>query len=230
MSIHNGHRQRVKARYIEEGLDTFTDIQALEMMLFYSIPKRDTNIIAHRLLDAFGSFSQVLEASVQDLQKVEGIGEASAVLIKLFLDVSRYYHVDRAMQETCLETTGKIVAYLKSFYYGRQNEMVYLLCMDAKCKVLCCKKIAEGGINSANVPVAEIVKTALGYNATLAVLSHNHPSGIALPSGEDIQTTRKVAAALATVDVQLLDHVIVGDGDCVSLRDSGYRFDDCVIL
>lgn len=230
MSIHDGHRQRVKTRYVEEGLDAFTDIQALELLLFYGIPRRDTNIIAHRLLQTFGSFSQVMEASVSDLEKVEGMSTGAAVLIKLFTDVNRYYNVDRAMRETCLESTGKIVAYLQPFYYGRQNEMVYLLCMDAKCKVLCCKKVAEGGINSANVPVAEIVKTALGCNATLAVLSHNHPSGIALPSGEDIHTTRKVAAALATVDVQLVDHVIVGDGDSVSLRDSGHRFDDCMIL
>lgn len=230
MSIHEGHRQRVKTRYVQEGLDAFTDIQVLELLLFYAIPRRDTNIIAHRLLDTFGSFSQVMDASIQDLEKVEGMGSGAAVLVKLFTDVGRYYLVDRSMKEVCLESTGKIADYLRSFYYGKMNEMVYLLCMDAKCRVLCCKKIAEGGINSANVPVAEIVKAALGSNATMAVLSHNHPSGIALPSGEDIHTTRKVAAALATVDVQLVDHIIVGDGDSVSLRDSGISFDDCMIL
>ncbi len=230
MSIHDGHRQRVKDRYVEEGLDNFTDIQVLELLLFYAIPRRDTNLIAHRLLDTFGSFAQVMESDVEELEAVEGIGHSAALLLKLTLDVGRYYQVERAIREKILPSIPDIGRYLRSFFYGRQNETVYLLCMDAKCKVLCCKKVAEGGINSANVPISKIVKTALGSNATVAVLAHNHPSGIAIPSGDDILTTRKVAAALSTVDIQLLDHIVVGDGDFVSMAQSGIRFDDCLIL
>ena len=107
--------------------------------------------------------------------------------------------------------------------------MVYLLCLDAKCKVLCCQEIGEGSVNSANVPIRRIVEVALRVNATSCILAHNHPSGVALPSGEDVETTRRVAAALDTVDVQLVDHIIVADDDYVSLAQSGLLRDEYAV-
>ena len=121
-----------------------------------------------------------------------------------------------------MTTTEKCGDYLASFFVGRRNETVFLLCLDAKCKVLCCKEIGEGSVNSAGVPVRRIVETALGVNATTVILAHNHPSGLALPSSEDVQTTHRVAAALDTVDIALADHIIVADSDYVSLAQSGY--------
>ena len=113
------------------------------------------------------------------------------------------------------------------FFYGRRNETVYLLCLDAKCKVLCCKEIGEGSVNSAGVPIRRIVETALAANATSVVLAHNHPSGLALPSDADIQTTRRVAVALDAVEIGLIDHIVVADDDFVSMSQSGcYRADE----
>ena len=230
MSIHDGHRQRLKERFLLEGLDNFTDIQVLELILFYAVPRRDTNPIAHALLDTFGSLSQVMEASVEDLEKVKGMGLNAAVLLHLMTEVWRYYLVDRATREEILPSINKIGEYLVPFFCGRQHETVFLLCLDAKCKVLSCKEVGEGGVNSANVPIGRIVKMALAANATTVVLAHNHPSGVALPSGDDIQTTRRVAAALATVDIGLYDHIVVAEDDFVSMVQSGYRFDDCEVL
>ena len=105
-------------------------------------------------------------------------------------------------------------------------ETVFLLCLDAKCKVLCCREIGQGSVNSAGISVRKIVEVALGANATTVVLAHNHPSGLALPSAEDIQTTRRVAAALKAVEVHLADHIVVADGDYVSMVQSGYRLEE----
>ena len=222
MAIHDGHRQRLKNRYRAEGLDNFDELQVLELLLFYCIPRQDTNPLAHRLLDHFGSLAQVLEAPVGELEKIPGMGQAAATFLHLVRDAGRYYHVNRSRQEKILTTTEKCGDYLASFFIGRRNETVFLLCLDAKCKVLCCKEIGEGSVNSAGVPIRRIVETALGVNATTVVLAHNHPSGIALPSQEDVQTTLRLAAALDTVDITLADHIIVADQDYVSLAQSGY--------
>lgn len=223
MSVHDGHRQRLKKRFVEQGLDQFTAVQALELLLFYCIPRQDTNELAHRLLNHFGSFSQVLEAEIEDLVKVEGIGENTALFLKLLPAAGRFYNVDRVrMVDQPLLTTEDCGAYLLPFFQGRCNETVFLLCMDAKCKVLCCRIIGEGSINSTAVPLRKVVEVALGMKATSVVLAHNHPSGLALPSAEDISTTRRIAAALSAVDVLLSDHLIVADGDYISMVQSGY--------
>ncbi|MBQ8580431.1 MAG: DNA repair protein RadC [Oscillospiraceae bacterium] len=222
MSIHDKHRQRVRQRFLEEGLDNFSDFQALELLLFYCIPRIDTNEIAHRLINRFGSFSQVLDAPVQELEKVEGIGPSAALFLSLVCQTGRYYQVDRVKNTSILTSTDACGAYLVPYFHGRRNETVFLLCLDAKCKVLCCKEVGEGSVNSAGVPVRRIVETALGANATSVVLAHNHPSGLALPSADDVQTTQRVAAALAAVEIAMADHIIVADDDFVSLAQSGY--------
>ena len=226
ISIHKGHRERIKKRFLEEGLDSFTDIQVLELLLFYVIPRRDTNPIAHALLSRFGSLTQVLEASVEELKKVEGVGHEAAVFLHLIPASGRYYLVDKTMQCKILNTIDQCGQYLVPFFFGRQVETVFLLCLDAKCKVLCCREVGEGSVNSAGISVRKIVEMALAANATSVVLAHNHPSGVAIPSDEDIFTTHRVAAALRAVDVQLVDHIVVADDDYVSMIYSGHRFNE----
>ena len=229
MSIHKDHRKHMRERFLREGLDSFTEVQVLELLLFYSIPRVDTNPIAHGLINHFGSLAQVLEAPVEELEKVDGIGPNAALLLSLITAVARAYAVNRTEKQKILRTIDECGEYLKSFFIGRRTEMVYLLCLDAKCKVLGCRQVGEGSVNSANVPIRRIVELALGLNASSVVLAHNHPSGVALPSGEDVSTTRRVAAALSMVDIPLVDHIIVADDDFVSLAASGYRFDDCIV-
>ena len=228
-TIHKGHRERLKQRFLEEGLDNFTDIQVLELLLFYAIPQRDTNPIAHALLNQFGSLSGVLEADVTQLKKVPGISDHSATLLALVTELCRYYQVDSAQRMEILTTLDACGAYLVPRFFGRTKETVFLLCLDAKCKVLCCKEVGEGSVNSANVSVRKIVETALSSNATTVILAHNHPSGVAVPSAEDIQTTRRVAAALRAVEVHLADHIVVAEGDYVSMVQSGCRFDEYLL-
>ena len=231
MSIHNGHRQRLKNRFRQEGLDHFEELQVLELLLFYCIPRQDTNPIAHALLDAFGSLAQVMEAPMEELQKVPGMGENAATFLALIHAFDRRYQRSRIQNLKILNTVEECGSYLMSFFKNQRNETVFLLCLDAKCKVLCCKKIGEGSVNSAAVPIRRVVEIALGANATSVVLAHNHPSGLALPSPEDQLTTQRVAMALNAVEVQLVDHIIVADEEYVSLVQSGiYQPGDYGIL
>lgn len=226
MSIHDGHRERLRKRFKEEGLDGFSEIQALELALFYAISRKDTNPIAHALLDHFGSLAQVLEAPVEELQKVPGVGESTAVYLRMITELGRFYMVSRTTQSKVLTTLEQCAEYILPFFFGRRVETVFLLCLDAKCKVLCCKEVAEGSVNTAGISVRKVVETALGANATSVVLAHNHPSGVAVPSGEDVQTTRRIAAALSAVEVHLVDHIVVADEDYVSMAQSGVRFEN----
>jgi DNA repair protein RadC len=230
MSIHDGHRQRLKKRFLNEGLDHFEELQVLELLLFYAIPRQDTNPIAHALLERFGSLAQVMEAPVEELKKVPGMGESASAFLSLVTATCRYYLVNRSSSNVVLNTVEQCGNYLLPFFCGRRNETVYLLCLDAKCKVLACKEVGEGSVNSAAVPIRRIVEMALSANATSVVLAHNHPSGMALPSGEDQLTTKRLAMSLAAVDIELVDHLVVADDDYVSLRQSGwYHPDECCL-
>ena len=227
MSIHIGHRQRLKDRFRAEGLDHFDERHVLELLLFYAIPQRDTAPLARELLDHFGSLSQVLDASAAELEKVNGVGSNVSTLLTLITQISRYYLVQRTSNITILNTTELCGQYLMQHFHGRRNETVFVLCLDAKCKVLCCKEVGEGSVNSANIPIRRIVEIALSVNATTVILAHNHPSGLAIPSHEDILTTKRVAMALDTVEICLADHIVVADDDFVSMAQSG-QFRPCV--
>ena len=231
MSIHEGHRQRLKERFRKEGLDHFEEHQVLELLLFYCIPRVDTNPIAHALLERFGSLTRVFEAPVEELEKVPGIGHNTAVFLSLVMASGRYYQVSCATRNVILRTVEECGKYLLPLFYGKRNEIVYLLCLDAKCKVLTCKMLGEGSVNSAGVPVRRIVETALAANATSVILAHNHPSGVAVPSDADVQTTRRVAVALDAVEIGLLDHIVVADDDYVSMAQAGfYRAQECCAM
>lgn len=222
MSIHDGHRQRLKNRFRKEGLDNFDELYVLELLLFYCVPRRDTNPLAHKLLDAFGSLNGVLNASCEELEKVGGINESISTFLSLITQVGRYYQVKQSEPGQILNTIDQCGNYLVPYFYGREVETVFLLCLDAKCKVICCKKVGEGSVNSANIPVRRIVEMALAVNASTVVLAHNHPSGLAIPSADDVQTTHRVAKALEAVELILADHIVVSKDDFVSIVQSQY--------
>ena len=222
MSIHTGHRQRLKERFLKEGLDQFEDLYVLELLLYYCIPQKDTNPIAHALLDHFGSLTAVFAATPEELQKVPGIGKNAATFLTLIPQVGRYYQVKRTEPGRILHTIDQCGNYLTSYFYGRENETVFLLCLDAKCKVLGCKLVGEGSVNSANIPIRRVVEIALNTNATTVILAHNHPSGLAIPSDDDIQTTLRLAKAMDAVEITLADHIVVAEDDFVSMAQSGY--------
>ncbi len=222
MGIHDGHREKMRQRFLKGGLESYADHEALELLLYYAIPRRDTNPIAHALMDRYGSLSAVLTAPVEDLQRVEGIGESAAILLKLVPQLSRKARIADAEQETVLNSTERAGAYLLERFADERNEVVYQLCLDRKGKLLACKRLGEGSVTNAELDLRKVMENAILTSASAIILAHNHPSGLALPSKEDYTATDRVKTALHTIGVELVDHIIVADGDFVSMADSGY--------
>ncbi len=224
-NVHKGHRQRMKSKFLLNGLDAFEVHEALEILLYYAVPRCDTNPIAHRLLEHFGSVSAVFDAPVDTL-KDAGLSESTAALIKLIPEMSRLYLDDKYNNRDKVLDFDSLADYIKQKFIGRNEETVILLLGDAKGKEVFCGVIAKGSINSSDVPVRKVIDLALRYNAKTACIAHNHPSGIAIPSTDDIKTTRDIYDALMHIGVILVDHIIVADGDAVSLAQSGLFDED----
>lgn len=220
MDLHKGHRQRLKERFLNEGFDSFSNHNILELLLFYSIPQRDTNELAHELINRFGSLSGVFDAPYEELVQVKGISSHSALLMSMLPQLCQRYLTDKNT-EVILDSTEKAGHYLTRFYIGRKNEEVTILCLDGKCGLVGRFVLHEGSINSAEVSTRKVLKAALSSNAVGVILAHNHPGGIALPSAEDISTTKKIQQALASADIPLVDHIIVAGEDFVSMASSG---------
>ena len=222
MGIHDGHREKMRQRYLKGGLEGFADHEALELLLYYAIPRRDTNPIAHALMERYGSLSAVLTAPVEDLCKVEGIGESAAILLRLAPQLYQKARLSDAEQETVLNSVDRVGTYLLQRFIGERREVVYQLCLDRKGKLLACKRLGEGGVASADLDIRKLMENAILTSASAVILAHNHPSGVALASKEDYAATTRVREALATIGVTLVDHIIVADGDYVSLKDFGF--------
>lgn len=220
--IHAGHRQRLKDRFLKEGLDHFEPHNALELLLFFGIPRRDTNAIAHQLLDNFGSFSAVLDAPYEELVKVKGMTAQAAILIKLSPAIGRMYDIHKSEPKVCLNTTQAVVEYIKPYFKGKTTEEIYVLYLDNACHVISCKRLAVGEINSVPISIRRIIETAIASNATNIILAHNHPFGLSTPSYADLSTTIDIGKALKNCEVNLLDHVIVSPKDAISMADMGY--------
>lgn len=221
MNLHEGHRQRLKDRFIRNGLSDFEDHNILELLLFFSVPRSDTNELGHKLLKKFGSLSNVFDAPIDELCKVEGIGMHSATLIKLIPELCNTYYVDKTEKVTVVNSTNMAGRYFVPRFMGKTVEEVHIMLLDDKKKVIKCEMISKGTVNASAVSIRKIAAEAINNNATGVVLAHNHPGGIALPSGNDITVTKRIFKALKLMDIQLCDHIIVADYDYVSMLDSG---------
>ncbi|MGN0536453.1 MAG: RadC family protein [Acutalibacteraceae bacterium] len=213
--IHDGHRNRMKEKFLKEGADAFHEHEILEVLLYYAVPRKDTNPLAHKLLERFGSLAAVLDAPAEVLQEF-GLTRNAAVLLKLIPEISRVY-MDSRTSNTGIVTEENIGERVLSKFVGRKNEIVVLMLLDGKGQELYCDVVSKGSVNSSEIYVRKLLELAVKYNASTAVLAHNHPSGMALPSGRDIATTRTVKQALKLVGVRLADHIIVTDDDYMSM-------------
>lgn len=219
MGIHDGHRQRMKQRFARHGLDNFDDVNVLELLLYYALPRQDTNPLAHRLLERFGSLSGVMDATEAQLRSVEGVGENAAVLLRLIPAISRRYMLNKTPNKTVVATASDAGRYfLPRFMYERE-EVLYALFLDARKMVLDCREMSRGHINAVEIPVRRLVEQALELRSSGVILAHNHPSGVVTPSMEDEHTTRVIREALALVEVELVDHVVVAGCEYSSMRE-----------
>lgn len=217
---HKEHRQRLKARYHREGLDNFEDHNILELLLFFGIPYKDTNNLAHELLNRFGSLSGVLEASREELMNVNGIGENAATLLNLIPALSRKYLEDKVDEKTPMNSCSAVGNYLIAKYRFRQDEVFSMICLDQSCRLISWEIISSGTINVTAVNSRKVIEAAMKTSANAVVLAHNHPNGLAVPSGDDIKSTMALVEALNIIGVKVLDHIIISGEDFVSLASS----------
>lgn len=221
MSIHNGHRERLRQRFHKEGLTNFESHEVLELLLYYCIPRADTNGIAHRLIQRYKTVGRVLQASEKELQMFEGIGENAAFFLSLLNAANRYINVEQATQDCILNNLREYGQYLKPLFDGLSCETSYLLCLDAKGMVLGHHKISEGSSVSTILNIRKIVDISITSNAASVILAHNHPGGIPFPSKMDRDTTLYLANILQGVEVVLVDHIIFSGEDYLSMMQCG---------
>lgn len=218
--IHDKHRMRVKARFRKQGLETFNEHEVLELMLYQSIPRGDTNETAHRLLAQFGSLIDVLEARPEELEAVQGIGEHSATCIHLFHEVAIRYQRDLAMrkQNACqLVTYEAFAEYFIPQFEGVAEERFLAAFLDNASRVLKCEVLGRGSVSRVSVDLADLVRKAYLYKCSTIAIAHNHPNGDIVPSNEDIELTKRIARVLSELDMTLIEHTLVANDKWCSI-------------
>ncbi len=218
----SGHRERVRRRFLDEGLDGFKDYEALEMLLFYAVPRQDTKVIAKRLIDQFGSLQAVFHTPPDRLMQEAGLTEATAALIAMLPQLARKIEEQQAQENARIRSTLDAGRDVIAMFRSRQDESVRILCLNASGKVVRRARIAEGDVNAVHFPIRKLVEEALACKAVSVILAHNHPGGTMAPSQEDLDATKAAKAALETVGIRLLDHLIVAGDNYCSLREEGY--------
>jgi len=215
-NVHQGHRKRLRQQFLEHGLDRFYDHQALELLLFYTNPREDTNPIAHELLNRFGSISNILNAPYEDLLEVDKVGENTACLLK-FLPQFFVKYLLSGLDGKKLETTTDMCRYFLYKLSVVQNEQLWLTCLDDKMGVVSNIKISDGDGSSVRFDKTIIVTEALKSKCTNCVLAHNHPFCDTMPSNEDINCTERLRENLKDMGITLVDHIIVSRTEARSM-------------
>ncbi len=215
-NIHEGHRERMRSRFLQEGADGMATHEILEMLLYGTIPRGDTNEIAHHLLDEFGSISNLIEADPHEIAKTAGVGIKSAVFLSLLHELVLRYEREKLDQKPALTSISRSVEYCRALLAFRPTERFYVICLDSRRKILHTSKISEGTVNDAAVSPRMVAEKALRYQATSVLLCHNHPKGSVKPSFDDINLTARLNRMLEPLGVEVVDHIIIGENEYFS--------------
>ncbi|HBL41669.1 MAG TPA: hypothetical protein DDY98_09040 [Ruminococcaceae bacterium] len=216
--MHEGHRERVREKFKENGLSCFSTHEVLELLLFYSCPRGDTNATAHRLMERFGSLSAVLEAPYEELKAVEGVGDVAATLVNLVPQLFRAYTADKASKITVMDSVDAVVSFLRPRFFGLTTEHIGLLCLDITGRVNNFTFLSDGSLKIAQVDVRKAAQTALRNNAESVILAHNHPGGLPNPSRADLDTTKTLIRSFQAINIRLTDHIIFSDDAYFSMK------------
>ncbi len=218
-SIHKDHRKRVRTRYIDHGLDGFDDHQVLELLLFYAVPRRDTNELAHKMINEFGSLHDLFEANPLEISKRCNVSESVAVLVSLIPPVSRRYLYSKMKETPSIKSTKTAGELAISLFLGKTTESLYIICLNKHQGFIKAECVTTGNSGQAPIYPEEIAKAALRHNAAFVILTHNHPGGLLEPSKEDIIATRKIMKSLSAVGIMVLDHIIVSQNKFFSFTE-----------
>lgn len=218
-NLHSGHRERLKQQYLSNGISAMTDIQQLELLLFYAIPQKDTNPIAHKLLERFGTIKNVLNASVYDLCTIDGIKESSATFLKLISNMANV--CSKPQERELINSTRLAREYCQKFYVGVPLEQFHVVCLSKDSKVIGSKMIKAGTVDEIKVDIRDITEFAISINCTRILVSHNHPEGKGEMSDEDLKFTYSLVCSCLLNNIDIIDHIIVGQDANYSLSEHG---------
>ena len=207
---HKDHRSRLRKRFQDDGLSGFEDHNILELLLFFSIPRKDTNELAHSLIDKFGSLSAVFDADYNLLVNTEGVGENTATLIKLIPALARAYLMDKETRYPNFSDLHKLGTYLVNYFVGMTKERLIAIFLNNRAEMIDTLIVSDGVVNSTGISIRKIAEAAFARNASFVVLAHNHPDGDSRPSEEDISLTRTYMATFRDIDLPLVEHIVVG--------------------
>jgi DNA repair protein RadC len=216
-----GHKKRIRERYRKDGLNGFHSYEVLELILSYSLVRKDTKRIAKDLIEKFGSLTDVFNAPFRVLKEVEGVGERTAVLLKLFKDTGDFHLKENIIGSKKISSPRDVYDYLNFHYKGKFKEEFIVIYLDTAHKVIDITPLFTGTIDKSAVYIRELIKEVLDLKSAALILAHNHPSGNINPSEGDIRVSKKIKKALSYIDVELIDHVICGDGNFYSLKEHG---------
>lgn len=222
MAEHSGHRLRLRQHFMTNGIDALRDYEVLELLLCYAIPRRDVQPLARELLEHFGSLASVLEATPEELRRVAPLCDNAIVLLQLINPLSRRYLQSKNQKAVILRDVQDTCRYLHPYFFGQAEEILYILCLDAKNKLLTCRLLQQGSVNSVNIPFRKAAEIAIGCKASAVILAHNHPCGTAFPSEDDCQTTERLRAILEPMEITLADHFIFAGDSYFSMFEHGY--------
>ena len=215
--IHSGHRERLRERFRSEGLSGFSEHEVLELLLTYAIPRADVNPLAHALIARFGSLSGVLEASENELMRVNGIGRTAATLLTMMPPLLGYYRRSALGEKPVISNLRQAREYCRALFVGEHDELFYLVCLDKGARVTRPVLMQRGTIDHVGVPVRSVVEEALRHHAFNVILVHNHPGGGQCSSDADYAVTEYIVRALHTVGIGVVDHLIFCGDECYSM-------------
>ena len=216
-SCHSDHRKRMKHRFLEQGFDSFNDHEKLEFLLYYALPRQDTNPIGHALIERFGSLSGVFDASIDQLCEVKGVSEHTAILIKLMPQLMRSYLCDSKKDRKNISDEKAAAEYFCTKFLGITSEEIHAAFLDSSMNILDCTDIGYGVTANAQVNVKKLVATAIATNCANVIIAHNHPGGVAIPSGSDLNTTTSCRLALEMIGVRLVEHYVISGNSYVGI-------------
>ena len=217
--FYHGHRQRLRTRYMESGIDALLEHEILEFILFHSIPRIDTKPIAHKLIDRFGSLKNVLCASGESLKEA-GLSEVSVAHIRLLLDVNKWVRRNGFVGKKLCDYNETGLLLVSEFDDDKEEKLVALM-LDGKDEVIELKTICEGSFRATTVNMKYLVKSCLDRNVAKVVIAHNHPSGDIRPSADDHVTTASIENYLSGVGIELVEHYIIADGTYFGIKRNG---------
>lgn len=218
--LHEGHRERLRKRFREaESFDGFEEHQILELLLFYVIPRRDTNEMAHKLINRFGSLARVMDASYEELMEFSFINENAAVLLKFMPSLISVYHNSGSIGKI-YDNSKKLEELFKPCFAGLNHEEFRVACFSPKLELLTNERICEGGPTESKVDIRKLMEIAIKSNAAFIAVAHNHPKGDPTPSTVDIRVTKCIKEAMNAVDITLIDHIIVGERKTFSMSNT----------